>query len=179
MYLIKITKLPLFIKTYTIEKSSKYNYIIFFGFFGFLKYKFNNYFLSVSSYDGKYRLAGYNYPLFKTYAVIIKTIIQGIKYQYNYYLKLIGLGFKYKLSTDSIYFILGFSHILKVKLLNNIYLELLKKKKIIHLRSHDRFLLKFFIYFLKKLRPLDIYKAKGIRFKGEVIITKVGKKSMY
>jgi ribosomal protein L6P/L9E len=175
----KILELPSFTKVYSITHYTKYNYIIFFSYCGFLKYKFNKYFLNVSAYDDKYRLSGHYYSLFKTYLVIIDTIIQGIKYEYNYYLKIIGLGFKYKLYKNCFYFILGFSHILKVNLIKNIFIKLNKKKKTIHLKSHDRFLLKFFIYFLKKLRPLDAYKAKGIRFKGEVIITKVGKKSMY
>jgi ribosomal protein L6P/L9E len=124
-------------------------------------------------------LKGLNRGLLIHYSNIISKLSIGVRYGFSEFLKLVGLGFKYKLTSYYIYFVLGFSHIIKVPLVFNITIRLLNKKKIIQLESHDYFLLHFFIHYLKSFRPLDVYKAKGIRLKGEVIVTKIGKQSAF
>lgn len=179
MYYVQIKKLPSYIQSYTLTSFTKYNYVFLFSRFGFLKYKFNKKYLEVIVKQDKIKIGGSNFELFKTYSTILETICLGIKYQYSYWIKIIGLGFKYKLVKNRLYLILGYSHLIKIIIPKNLYLLNNSRKRKLKLISHDKFLLKFFIHFLKKIRPLDVYKAKGIRLKGEVFITKVGKKSMY
>lgn len=177
----KIEKIPKFIIVTSIENLTfNYIYIIFFSKFGFMKYKFlKNSSILVKYFNNSISLLGINNQSIKTYCSLIKMILFGLKYRYFFLLKVVGLGYKYKIFDGKIFLILGYTHLLKVSIPKNLFIKLIKKKKVIKLISHDKLILKYFIFFLKSLRPIDIYKAKGIRLKGEIIITKVGKKSKF
>lgn len=174
---LKLFFLPKSVKTFSIVQYSKFNYVFLFSNNFFFKYKFNKRSMLVISKPQKIKVCGYNYSLFKTYYKIIDNLYSSIYYIKTKQLTVEGLGFKYKVKDNILYFIFGFSHLVKVYIPDNIHL-IFNKKKII-LRSFDNLLLRDFITDLKSIRPLDAYKAKGVRVKGEVIITKKGKQSNF
>lgn len=86
-----------------------------------------------------------------------------------------GTGFKFELQNTTLFLKLGFSHIIQKTIPAGIILYLLKSN-LISLKSFDLQYVKEFCFNLKTLRLLDSYKGKGICFKQELPILKVGKK---
>lgn len=177
MIYIKILKQKSSIKFFTITRYKKYNYIYIFLKSYFIKCKFNSDLVVVIADLKRIRLAGKDYALFKTYDMFFNKLFEGIGEKYVENLTVFGLGFKYRLLNNMLYLILGYSHVVSLQVPDNILIKITKKN--IYLESYDKFLLNGFIFKLKSLRPLDIYKAKGVRLRSEVIITKKGKQVAY
>jgi ribosomal protein L6P/L9E len=145
MVYIKLDFLPPAIKAYTIQTYAKYHYVFFFSKLGFLKYKFKKDKISIDTDAGKIKVVSSSPIMLGTYLNKITSIYYDISKGHVKYLSLVGLGFKYKLVKGFIFLILGFSHLVKVKLHKNIDLRILKKKKLIRLESKDKLLLNWFI----------------------------------
>lgn len=172
----KIVNLPKYIKTCSIDFYRKFSYIFLFSKNFFFKYKFNKKVL-VKSTNNKILFSGSDYSIFITYMKIIDNLCNSIYRIKSIELYIYGLGFKYRFKNKFLYFIFGFSHLIKIFIPGNIYIKF--NKKFIILKSFDKLLLKDFIIKLKRIRPLDPYKAKGVRLKNEVINIKKGKQSSY
>ena len=90
-------------------------------------------------------------------------------------LRIFGIGFKMQKKNKNLYFSLGFSHILVfnndlniyVKPFRNTYLFLSSKSNSLLIKRGKEY---------KKLKKINIYKGKGIRFLKEKIKLKIGKK---
>lgn len=96
---------------------------------------------------------------------------------YKKKLVLHGLGFKVScnLLENYLELKLGFSHIIKLHIPLNIIVHV--EKSIISISSINPVLLGNFIYNLRNLKPLNIYKGKGILYKNEKFILKEIKKA--
>jgi len=175
--IFKLYNLPRYVKVYTSKNYFKYNYLFFFSKKGFLKYKFNRSEMLIDSQKGKLKISGYNYSLYNTYKTIINTLISSVAFGFVKHLTLNGLGLKYRSKKNFFYLILGYSHLVKIKIPQNIKIS--HKKKSFFLESHDSMLLNDFIIKLKRFKPVDVYKGKGIRINGEKYIIKKGKQSSY
>lgn len=112
-----------------------------------------------------------------TAASIIKSMILGVTEGFEKSLELFGVGFKASLSNDNDYIILllGKSHSDMFKIPTGISVRI-ENQNTIFLTSCDKQLLGQCVAHLKKQRKVELYKGKGIREKGEVILLKEGKK---
>ena len=173
----KILLIPKNIKIVTVKNYFNFNYIIFFSKMGFLKYKFNRNYINVSSKSNKIKLSGLNYILFKTYQTIINNILESVVYGFKLNLNLVGLGFKYRVLKNRIFFILGYSHLVSINIPKNLSIIFSKKKLVLF--SHDKLLLNKFFMHLKSLRPIDVYKGKGFHISGQKIKVKKGKQTSF
>lgn len=89
-----------------------------------------------------------------------------------------GLGFRSYLSVDKteIFFKIGFSHIISLKVPTKIFSVTIEKNFLIF-EAYDNVVLGNFCKRVKKLRKLDVYKNKGFSSKNEIIHLKSIKKT--
>ncbi|KMZ96317.1 hypothetical protein PVNG_02455 [Plasmodium vivax North Korean] len=88
-----------------------------------------------------------------------------------------GVGYKGVKKDSSLVLSLGYSKDIILNIPGDIELQTSSSGKDLTLSSHNKEVLGEFIALIKKQRPVEPYKGKGIRIEGEVILRKQGKTS--
>lgn len=114
--------------------------------------------------------------LWGTYASHIKNMIQGVVTPYQKKLILEGVGFKSEVKGKEFNFALGFSHPVIVKIPEGITAT--AEKNNITISGIDKELVGSFTASIRALKKPEPYKGKGMRYEGEVIRRKQGKKTV-
>jgi large subunit ribosomal protein L6 len=113
--------------------------------------------------------------LWGTYASHIKNMIAGVETPYQKKLILEGVGFKSEVKGKEFVFALGFSHPVVVKIPEGITAT--AEKNNITITGIDKELVGSFAAAIRSLKKPEPYKGKGMRYEGEVIRRKQGKKT--
>ena len=113
--------------------------------------------------------------LWGTYASHIKNMIAGVQTPYQKKLILEGVGFKSEVKGKEIHFALGFSHPVVVPIPEG--LTVTAEKNNITVIGIDKELVGSFTAAVRSLKKPEPYKGKGMRYEGEVIRRKQGKKT--
>ena len=90
-------------------------------------------------------------------------------------LELNGVGFRANLKGEELILSLGFSHEVKYKVPKGIVLKIEKQTKI-NITGTDKELVSKIASEIKSIKPVEPYKAKGIKDKNQYVIRKEGKK---
>ena len=114
--------------------------------------------------------------LWGTYASHIKNMIQGVETPYQKKLILEGVGFKSEVKGKEFNFALGFSHPVVVSIPEGITAT--AEKNNITITGIDKELVGSFTAAIRALKKPEPYKGKGMRYEGEVIRRKQGKKTV-
>ena len=118
--------------------------------------------------------------LWGTYASHIKNMITGVQTPYQKKLILEGVGFKSEVKSDGQHnifnFALGFSHPVIVKIPDTITAT--ADKNNITITGIDKELVGSFTAAIRALKKPEPYKGKGMRYEGEIIRRKQGKKTV-
>ena len=114
--------------------------------------------------------------LWGTYASHIKNMITGVQIPYVKKLILEGVGFKSEVKGNVFNFALGFSHPVIVKIPEGITAT--AEKNNITITGIDKELVGSFTAAIRALKKPEPYKGKGMRYEGEVIRRKQGKKTV-
>jgi large subunit ribosomal protein L6 len=114
--------------------------------------------------------------LWGTYASHIKNMIEGVEKPYQKKLILEGVGFKSEVKGKEIHFALGFSHPVIVPIPEGITAT--AEKNNITITGIDKELVGNFTAAVRALKKPEPYKGKGMRYEGEVIRRKQGKKTV-
>lgn len=114
--------------------------------------------------------------LWGTYASHIKNMIQGVETPYQKKLILEGVGFKSEVKGKELHFALGFSHPVIVPIPDTITAT--AEKNNITISGIDKELVGSFTAMIRALKKPEPYKGKGMRYEGEVIRRKQGKKTV-
>jgi large subunit ribosomal protein L6 len=114
--------------------------------------------------------------LWGTYASHIKNMIKGVETPYQKKLILEGVGFKSEVKGKEFNFALGFSHPVIVKIPEGITAT--AEKNNITITGIDKELVGSFTAAIRALKKPEPYKGKGMRYEGEVIRRKQGKKTV-
>ncbi len=114
--------------------------------------------------------------LWGTYASHIKNMIVGVVTPYQKKLILEGVGFKSEVKGKELHFALGFSHPVIVPILEGITAT--AEKNNITITGIDKELVGSFTAAVRALKKPEPYKGKGMRYEGEVIRRKQGKKTV-
>lgn len=107
---------------------------------------------------------------------IINNMVKGVTEGFTTELELIGVGLKAGVSGEYLNLALAKSHNTKIKISDNLKVNVPKPNQII-LESVSKEILGQFISITKKQRPPEPYKGKGIRIKGQYVQRKEGKKN--
>jgi len=109
-----------------------------------------------------------------TSRAIIANMIKGVTEGYEKKLQIEGLGFRANLEGDNLILQVGFTHPIKIKIPEG--LKFLVEKNIITVSGIDKEKVSQIAAKIRKAKPPEPYKGKGIRYVGEVVRRKAGKK---
>jgi large subunit ribosomal protein L6 len=105
---------------------------------------------------------------------LLSNAVQGVTEGFKKELEVVGVGYKGEVKGRALELALGYSHPVVYSLPEGIDVEIDKANKIT-ISGANRQQVGQVAAELRALRPPDPYKAKGIRYSGEVIRRKVGK----
>lgn len=114
--------------------------------------------------------------LWGTYASHIQNMISGVNKSYVKTLILEGVGYKADLQGKNLVLALGFSH--KVNVVVPEWIEMKSEKNVMTISGIDKEKVGQFAAMVRSLKKPEPYKGKGMRYQGEVIRRKQGKKSV-
>ncbi len=120
---------------------------------------------------GESRLAQ---ALWGTYAAHIRNMIQGVNQPFTKKLQIEGIGFRAELSGKTLSLQIGFSHPVKVAIPEGLAVAV--EKNIITVSGADKEQVGQFAASVRARKKPEPYKGKGIRYEGEVVRKKQGKK---
>ena len=107
---------------------------------------------------------------------LVANMVAGVKNGFEKKLEIVGIGYRAQLQGRAIQLALGYSHPVVFPLPEGVTAEI-DKQTAITLRGPDKAVLGETAARLRMLRKPDPYKGKGIKYVGEVIRRKVGKKA--
>ena len=110
-----------------------------------------------------------------TYRSIINNAVTGVSKGHEKILELNGVGFRANLKGDILNLQLGFSHDVNFKIPKEIKITV-EKQTVIKINGIDKQLVTKIAADLKNLKPVEPYKAKGIKERGQFVLRKEGKK---
>ncbi len=109
------------------------------------------------------------------YRQLIFNAVSGVISPWQKKLEIVGTGYNVKLQGEDLALRLGFSHPVVFKKFANIKYQVEGNNKIT-VSGIDKQLVGEIAYQIKMLKKPDVYKGKGIRYLGEIIKLKPGKK---
>lgn len=107
---------------------------------------------------------------------LVNNMVKGVTEEYERKLEIEGLGFKAQLEGRDLVLHVGFTHSVKIKAPDDIKFSV--DKNVISVVGPDIEKVSQLAAQIRKTRPPEPYKGKGIRYQGEVIRKKVGKKAV-
>lgn len=110
------------------------------------------------------------------YRSIIANAVHGVDKSWEKRLEVVGTGYNVKPQGQDVVFKVGYSHPVIFKQINGIQFKVEGNNKVV-VSGVDRQLVGQIAYQIKMIKKPDAYKGKGIRYEGEVIKLKPGKKA--
>ena len=110
-----------------------------------------------------------------TYRSLVNNAVTGVSIVHEKILELSGVGFRANLKGEILNLQIGFSHDVNFKIPKEIKITV-EKQTVIKINGADKELVTKIAADIKNLKPVEPYKAKGIKEKGQFILRKEGKK---
>lgn len=117
-----------------------------------------------------------NKSLHGTTNALISNMIEGVSNGFKKELEIVGVGYRFQVSGNKIIVNAGFSHPVEVLVPSDLKVEQISTTEIA-ISGIDKQKVSEFAANIRKLRAPEPYKGKGIRYKGEHIRRKEGKKA--
>ena len=110
-----------------------------------------------------------------TYRSLINNAITGVSTGHEKVLELNGVGFRANIKGEVLNLQIGFSHDVNFKIPKDIKITV-EKQTTIKITGVDKEMVSKIAADIKNLKPVEPYKAKGIKEKGQFVLRKEGKK---
>tara|TARA_B110001452_G_scaffold146103_1_gene121466 strand:+ start:172 stop:714 length:543 start_codon:yes stop_codon:yes gene_type:complete len=110
-----------------------------------------------------------------TYRSLINNAVIGVSTGHEKILELNGVGFRANIKGENLNLQIGFSHDINFKIPKNIKITV-EKQTTIKLSGVDKDLVAKTAADIKRFKPVEPYKGKGIKEKGQFVLRKEGKK---
>lgn len=121
--------------------------------------------------------------LWGTYRMVLYNMVKGVSEGYEKVLEYEGVGYKAEVKQDSslpsgqmLELQMGYSHSVEIPAPEGISLK--TERGVIRVSGIDKELVGQVAANIRKVRPPEPYKGKGIRYKDEVILRKAGKRAI-
>lgn len=111
-----------------------------------------------------------------TTARLIENMIKGVSDGFQKQLELNGVGFRMAMQGKKINLALGFSHPVEVEIPDDIEVKI--ENNIMTIAGIDKQRVGQFAAEIRLLKPVEPYKGKGLRYVGEIVKKKEGKKAV-
>lgn len=123
----------------------------------------------------QHTLTKFTRALSGTYASLIRGMIQGVTQGFEKKLELEGVGYRASVEGDALVLFVGFSHPVRIEQPDGISFSV--EKNTITVSGIDKQLVGSVAASVRSVRKPEPYKGAGIRYLGEVIRRKAGKKA--
>jgi len=110
-----------------------------------------------------------------TYRSLINNAVKGVSTGHEKVLELNGVGFRANIKGENLNLQIGFSHDVNFKIPKDIKI-IVEKQTTIKINGVDKDLVAKIAADIKNLKPVEPYKGKGIKEKGQFVLRKEGKK---
>ena len=110
-----------------------------------------------------------------TYRSLINNAVTGVSTGHEKILELNGVGFRANLKGEVLNLQIGFSHDVNFKIPKDIKI-IVEKQTVIKINGVDKELVSKIAADIKSFKPVEPYKGKGIKEKGQFVLRKEGKK---
>ena len=110
-----------------------------------------------------------------TYRSLINNAVKGVSTGHEKILELNGVGFRANIKGENLNLQIGFSHDVNFRIPKDIKITV-EKQTTIKINGVDKDLVAKIAADIKNLKPVEPYKAKGIKEKGQFVLRKEGKK---
>lgn len=107
---------------------------------------------------------------------IIRNMIEGVSKGFEKGLEIIGVGYRFQVQGNVLTINAGYSHPVKMTAPEGLSVESVSNTEIV-VKGIDKEQVGEFAANIRKVRKPEPYKGKGIRYKGEVVRRKEGKKA--
>ncbi len=107
---------------------------------------------------------------------IIRNMIEGVSKGFEKGLEIIGVGYRFQVQGNVLTINAGYSHPVKMTTPEGLSVESVSNTEIV-VKGIDKEQVGEFAANIRKVRKPEPYKGKGIRYKGEVVRRKEGKKA--
>lgn len=112
--------------------------------------------------------------LFGLYRTLLANMVKGVSEGFTKTLDIVGVGYKAEVKKGAIQLVLGYSHPILFPLPDGISAEV-EANTAIKVSGADKELVGMTAARIRSLRRPDVYKQKGVRYRGERLMKKVGK----
>lgn len=108
---------------------------------------------------------------------LIANMVEGVTKGYMKELEIIGLGFRVEAAGKGLVLNVGFSHPVRIEPVDGIDFEIQsdRQRNAIKVKGINKEVVGFVAAEIRKVKPPEPYKGKGIRYVGEFVRRKVGK----
>ena len=110
-----------------------------------------------------------------TYRSLVNNAVMGVSKGHEKILELNGVGFRANLKGELLNLQIGFSHDINFKIPKDVKITV-EKQTVIKINGVDKELVSKIAADIKNLKPVEPYKGKGIKERGQFILRKEGKK---
>jgi len=110
-----------------------------------------------------------------TYRSLVNNAVTGVSTGHEKILELNGVGFRANLKGEILNLQIGFSHDVNFKIPKDVKITV-EKQTVIKINGVDKELVSKTAADIKNLKPVEPYKGKGIKEKGQFVLRKEGKK---
>ena len=112
--------------------------------------------------------------LYGLYRTLVANMVKGVVEGFTKTLEIVGVGYKAEVKMNAIQMALGYSHPVVFPLPKGISAEV-EANTVIKVSGADKELVGLTAAKIRSLRQPDVYKQKGIRYRGERLLKKAGK----
>lgn len=116
---------------------------------------------------------GKSNALFGLYRSLVNNMVQGVTVGFNKGLELSGVGYRAQVNGQELVLNVGFSHQVKIPIPANLSVTVVESR--INVSGFDKQLVGEMAAIIRRVRPPEPYKGKGIHYVGEIIRRKAGK----
>ena len=110
-----------------------------------------------------------------TARAVINNMVEGVTKGFEKVMEIHGVGYRAELKGKDIEFSLGYSHTILVQPPEGITFEVLDRNNVVKVTGYDKQVVGQIAAEIRGLRPVEPYKGKGIRYRGEYVRRKAGK----
>ena len=106
---------------------------------------------------------------------LINNMVVGVSEGFERVLTIEGVGYRAEMEGKTLVLYLGYSHTIPVEPPPNVEFVVEDRGRVIRIRGIDKQVVGELAANIRKMRPPEPYKGKGVRYEGEIIRRKAGK----
>lgn len=117
----------------------------------------------------------FNRAMHGTARALIQNMVTGVSAGFERFLEIHGVGYRAEMEGVNIILSVGYSHQVTITPPQGITFEVLERNNLIKVTGYDKQVVGQISAEIRKVRPPEPYKGKGIRYQGEYVRRKAGK----